>query len=134
MVLYAFWPYSSLCVGIGQEQLAVGDPVFRTGNSRAFIRSEAATLPDIPTVAESVAGYEASSLYGVGAPRGTPAEIVNTLNREINAALADPKIKTRLAELGGTVVAGQPAEFGHSLASEVAKWARVINFAGMKPG
>ena len=95
-------------------------------------RSEA--LPDVPTVDDTLPGYEASSLYGIGAPKGAPAQIVRALNTEINAALADPKINVRLADLGGTVVAGQPSEFGERLAQEVAKWAKVIKFAGMKVG
>jgi tripartite-type tricarboxylate transporter receptor subunit TctC len=79
-------------------------------------RSE--VLPDIPTVGEYVPGYEASSLYGVAAPRNTPAEIVDKLNREINAAFADPAMKTRLADLGGIVLAGSPADFGKLIAVE----------------
>ena len=94
-------------------------------------RSEA--LPDIPTVGEFVPGYEASAWYGVGAPRSTPPEIIDKLNREINAALADPKIKARLADLGGTVLAGSPADFGKLIAEETEKWGKVVKFSGMKP-
>ena len=94
-------------------------------------RSEA--LPDIPTVGEFVPGYEASAWYGVGAPKNTPAEIVDKLNKEINAALADPKIKARLADLGGTVLAGSPADFGKLIAEETEKWAKVIRAANIKP-
>src|SRR5262245_30359398 len=79
-------------------------------------RSQA--LPDVPTVAEFVPGYEASSWYGIGAPAGTPAEIVNKLNKEINAALVDPKLKARLADLGGTVIAGSSSDFGRFIAAE----------------
>jgi tripartite-type tricarboxylate transporter receptor subunit TctC len=93
-------------------------------------RSEA--LPDIPTVAEFVPGYEASSWYGVGAPKATPAEIVDKLNKEINAGLADPKIKARLADLGGEVLALSPADFGAMIADETEKWAKVIKSAGIK--
>ena len=93
-------------------------------------RSEA--LPDIPTVGEFVPGYEASAWHGIGAPKNTPAEIVDRLNREINAGLADPKIKARLAELGGTVLAGSPADFGKLIADETEKWAKVIRAANIK--
>ena len=81
---------------------------------------------------EFVPGYEASAWYGVGAPRNTPAEIVDKLNREINAGLADPKIKARLADLGGTVLAGSPAEFGKLIADETEKWGKVIRAANIK--
>ena len=95
-------------------------------------RSDA--LPDIPTVADFVPGYEASAWFGVGAPKNTPAEIVDRLNKEINAALADPKIKARLADLGGTALVGSPADFGKLIADETEKWGKVIKFAGnIKP-
>src|SRR5207253_560019 len=94
-------------------------------------RSEA--LPDIPTVGDFLPGYEASQWYGVGAPKNTPTEIVDKLNKEINAALADPKIKARIADLGGTVLALSPAEFGKLIAEETEKWAKVVKFAGIKP-
>ena len=90
-------------------------------------------LPDIPTVGEFVPGYEASSWHGVGVPKDTPAEIVEKLNQEINVALADPKIKARLVDLGGTVLAGSPADFGKLIAEDTEKWAKVIKFAGIKP-
>ena len=107
----------------------------RAGKLRALAvttatRSEA--LPDIPTVGEFVPGYEASTWYGVGAPKNTPAEIVDKLNKEINAALADPKIKARLADLGGTVLAGSPADFGKLIADETEKWGKVIRAANIK--
>ena len=108
----------------------------RAGKLRALAvttatRSEA--LPDIPTVGEFVPGYEASRWFGIGAPRNTPAEIVDKLNKEINAGLADPKIKARLADLGGTVLAGSPADFGKLIADETEKWAKVIRAANIKP-
>ena len=78
-------------------------------------------------------GYEASAWFGVGAPKNTPAEIVDKLNKEINAGLADPKMKARFADLGGTVLAGSPADFGKLIADETEKWAKVIKFAGIKP-
>ena len=108
----------------------------RAGKLRALavttaVRSD--ELPDVPTVGEFVPGYEASAWYGIGAPKGTSADIVDRLNRETNAALADPKIKARLAEFGGTVLAGSPADFGTFIAVETEKWAKVVTFAGIKP-
>jgi tripartite-type tricarboxylate transporter receptor subunit TctC len=108
----------------------------RAGKLRALAvttatRSDA--LPDIPTVGEFVPGYEASGWFGVGAPKATPAEIVDQLNKEINAGLADPKMKARLADLGGTVLAGSPADFGKLIAEETEKWGKVVKFAGIKP-
>jgi tripartite-type tricarboxylate transporter receptor subunit TctC len=94
-------------------------------------RSEA--LADVPTVGEFVPGYEASSWFGVGAPANTPVEIVEKLNTEINAALADPKIKARLTDLGATGLVGSPADFGKFIAEETEKWAEVVKFAGIKP-
>jgi tripartite-type tricarboxylate transporter receptor subunit TctC len=89
-------------------------------------------LPDIPTVAEFVPGYEASGFAGIGAPRKTPADIIDMLNKELNAGLADSNVKTRIVELGGTVLGGSPAEFGTILSEAIEKWARVIKFAGIK--
>src|SRR5262249_37136160 len=108
----------------------------RAGNLRALAvttatRSEA--LPDIPTVGEFVAGYEASAFYGLGGPKNTPAEIIDRLNMAINATLADPKMQARLADLGSTVLAGSPADFGKLIADETEKWGKVIKFANIKP-
>src|SRR5262249_46384553 len=89
-------------------------------------------LPDVPTIADFVPGYEASGFAGVGAPRGTPAEIINLLNKELNAGLADANVRARIEELGGTVLGGTPAEFGTILVEAVEKWAKVIKFAGIK--
>ena len=89
-------------------------------------------LPDIPTLAEFVPGYEASGFAGIGAPRNTPTEIIDMLNKEVNAGLADSNIKNRIVELGGTVLGGSPAEFGTILSEAIEKWARVIKFAGIK--
>ena len=89
-------------------------------------------LPDIPTVSEFVPGYEASFWHGLGAPKGTPAEIVDKLNKEVNAALTDRTIKVRLAGLGGAVLPGLPTDFGHLIDEETDKWAKVIRFAGIK--
>ena len=94
-------------------------------------RSDA--LPDIPTVGEFLPGYEASTWYGVGAPKATPAEIVDKLNREFNAGLADPNIKLRLADLGGVPMPKTPPDFGKFLVDETEKWAKVVKFAGLKP-
>jgi tripartite-type tricarboxylate transporter receptor subunit TctC len=107
----------------------------RAGRLRALAvttetRSEA--LPDIPSVGEFLPGYEASNWFGVGAPKATPAEVVDKLNKEINAGLADPNIKARLADLGSTPLVGSPADFGKFIADETEKWAKVIKFAGIK--
>ena len=108
----------------------------RTGNVRGLAVTGSTrldALPDLPTVADSVPGYEASSLYGIGAPRNTPAEVIDKLNKEVNAALADPKLKARLADLGGTPFGGSSAEFGKLMADETEKWGKVVKFAGIKP-
>jgi tripartite-type tricarboxylate transporter receptor subunit TctC len=115
--------------------IVVSIEYIRAGRLRALAvtaatRSEA--LPDVPTVDEFVPGYEASGWSGLGAPKATPAEIVEKLNKEINAALADPKIKARLADLGGAPLVGSPVEFGKFIADETEKWAKVIKFAGIK--
>jgi tripartite-type tricarboxylate transporter receptor subunit TctC len=89
-------------------------------------------LPDTPTVADFVPGYEASGFAGIGAPRGTPAELIELLNKELNAGLADSKIKGRIVELGGTVLGGSPAAFGTILTEAIEKWTKVIKFAGIK--
>ena len=89
-------------------------------------------LPDIPTLGEFLPGFEASAWFGVGAPKATPAEIVDKLNKAINAALADPKLMARLADLGGTVLAGSPADFGKLIADETEKWGKVIRAANIK--
>jgi tripartite-type tricarboxylate transporter receptor subunit TctC len=94
-------------------------------------RSE--VLPDLPTVADFVPGYEASAWYGVGVPKGTPDDIVDKLNKEINAILADPKAKARLADLGASLLAGSPADFGKLVADETEKWGKVVKFSGAKP-
>ena len=93
-------------------------------------RSE--TLPDLPTVADFVPGYEATSWYGLGAPKGTPAEIVEKLNREVNAILADAKTKARFAELGASLLPGSAADFGKLVADETEKWGKVVKFSGAK--
>jgi tripartite-type tricarboxylate transporter receptor subunit TctC len=108
----------------------------RAGKLRALAVTTATrspALPDVPSVAEFVPGYDASSWHGICAPRNTPAEVVERLNTEINAGLADPMLKERLASLGGTDTPGTPADFGRFLAEETEKWAKVVKFAGLKP-
>jgi tripartite-type tricarboxylate transporter receptor subunit TctC len=90
-------------------------------------------LPDIPTVGDFVPGFEASALFGLGAPRNTPLDIIQRLNTEVNSGLADPKMKARLAELAGVVLAGSPADFGKLIADETEKWGKVVKFSGAKP-
>jgi len=124
----------------GQTQVMFISPVgsieyIRAGTLRALAvttatRSEA--LPDIPTVGDFVPGYEASAWFGVGVPNGTPAEIVDKLNKEINAGLADPRMKARLAGLGASVLAGSPADFGKLIVDETEKWGKVIRAANIK--
>jgi tripartite-type tricarboxylate transporter receptor subunit TctC len=107
----------------------------RSGKLRALAVTTAARLdvfPDVPTVGDFVPGYEASGFAGMGVPRNTPADIIALLNRELNAGLADAKIRARITELGGTPLGGSPAGFGTMLSEAVEKWARVIKFAGIK--
>jgi len=108
----------------------------RAGKLRALAvstQSRVNVLPDIPTVGESVPGYQASGWQGIGAPRNTPTETVDKLNLAINAGLADANIKARLGDLGGTVLSGSPADFAKLIAEETETWARVIKLAGIKP-
>ena len=107
----------------------------RAGKLRALAlttETRSPVLPDVPTVAEFVPGYESSYWTGVGAPKNTPSEIVDKLNKEINAALADPKITARLTDLGSKPLAGSPADFGKLIADEIEKWGKVVKFAGVK--
>jgi tripartite-type tricarboxylate transporter receptor subunit TctC len=107
----------------------------RAGKLRALAVTTATRsdeLAEVPTVGEFVPGYEASAWYGLGAPKGTPAEIVETLNKETNAALADPTIKARLADFGGRALVGSPVDFGRLIAEETEKWAKVVKFANIK--
>lgn len=125
----------------GRVQVLFANPAqpmqyIKAGKLRALAittatRSEA--LPDIPTVGEFVPGYEASSIFGLGAPRNTPVEIIERLNKEINAALSDANFKARLAELDGSGLAGSPADFGKLIADETEKWRKVIRLANIKP-
>src|SRR5215471_11356603 len=107
----------------------------RTGDLRALgvttaTRSE--TLPDVSAIGDFLPGYEASGITGLGAPKNTPADIIETLNKEVNAGLGDPKIKARLGDLGATALAGSPADFGKLIADETEKWGKVVKFVGVK--
>jgi tripartite-type tricarboxylate transporter receptor subunit TctC len=107
----------------------------QAGRVRALAATSAmrsAEFPDVPTVSEFLPGYEASAWFGVGAPNNTPVEVVDRLNKEINAGLADPKVQARLADLGGASLAGSPADFHKLIADETGKWSKVIRFAGIK--
>jgi tripartite-type tricarboxylate transporter receptor subunit TctC len=125
----------------GQVQVMFIGPVgsiqyIRDGKLRALAvttATRAEALPDIPTVGDFVPGFEASSWFGIGAPRNTPPEIVHQLNKEVSAGLVDPKITARLAELGGTALAGSPADFGQLIVDETEKWGKVIRAANVKP-
>jgi tripartite-type tricarboxylate transporter receptor subunit TctC len=89
-------------------------------------------LPDVPAVAETVPGYEASALFGMGAPKKTPPEVIEKLNKEVNAVLAEPEIRKRLIELGGEPLIGTPEAFGAMIAAETEKWEKVVKFSGAK--
>jgi tripartite-type tricarboxylate transporter receptor subunit TctC len=107
----------------------------KAGKLRALAVTPAKRLdvfPDVPSVGEFLPGYEATGFAGIGAPKATPAAIIDLLNKELNAGLADPRIKARIEELGGTVVGGTPAEFAKIIADATEKWAKVIKFAGIK--
>jgi tripartite-type tricarboxylate transporter receptor subunit TctC len=123
-------------VQIGFQTLPSSVEYIRAHKLRALAVTTATrsgALPDLPTVGEFVPGYEAPTWYGLGAPKATSAEIVEKLNKEINAALADPNIKTRVADLGGDVLALSPADFGKLIAAETEKWGKVIRAANIKP-
>jgi tripartite-type tricarboxylate transporter receptor subunit TctC len=125
----------------GQVQVIFGTmpaviALIKSGKLRALAVTTAArseALPDVPSIGEFVPGYEASQWYGIGAPKGTPAEVIERLNRETNAVLADAKMQARLAELGASVLPGSPADFGKLNADETAKWAKVVKLSGAKP-
>src|SRR3984893_3032311 len=108
----------------------------RTGKLRALAVTTATVSeprPEIPTVPKFVPGYEASAFMGIGAPKNPPAEIIDRLNKEINAGLADPKVKARFSDLGANVVPGSPVDFGKLIADDTEKWAKVVKFSGAKP-
>jgi tripartite-type tricarboxylate transporter receptor subunit TctC len=140
-VPYAGGPPAITDLLAGQVQVLF-DPIsssighIRAGKLRALAVTTAKrqdTLPDIPTVGDFVPGYEATAWQGIGAPRNTPIEIIEKLNKEINAALADPKIKARLSDLGNAPMPMTPADFGQFIAAETEKWGKVVKFAGLKP-
>jgi tripartite-type tricarboxylate transporter receptor subunit TctC len=139
-------PYRGAASGLtdllgGQVQVMFSDVPssiahIKSGKLRALgvttaTRSE--VLPDVPTVGDFIPGYEASAFFGIGAPKATSSEIVERLNKEINAALADPNIKARLADLGATALILSPAEFEKFLAEQTQKWAKVVRFSGARP-
>jgi len=108
----------------------------RSGALRALAVTSATrsqALPDLPTVGEFLPGYEASAWYGIAAPKSTPSEIVDKLNKEINAGLADPRIKARFADLASNVIPGSPTDFGKLVEDEIEKWGKVVRFSGAKP-
>jgi tripartite-type tricarboxylate transporter receptor subunit TctC len=119
--------FAGLAVSIGYIKAGKLHPLAVTTMNRSEL------LPDIPTVAEFVPGYELIVWYGVGAPENTPPEIISKLNNEINAALASPVMKARLADQGATPLPGSPADFGKLIADETQKWAKVIRAANIKP-
>jgi len=129
---------SDLITGVVQvafDNLPSSIELIRSSKVRALAVTTTARselLPDVPTVSDFLPGYEASAWFGVGAPSGTPAEIVQKLNKELNAAFADPRTKARIAEVGGTPLPGSPGDFGGFIAKEVEKWDRVVEFAGVK--
>jgi tripartite-type tricarboxylate transporter receptor subunit TctC len=124
----------------GQVQVMFVSPVvamehIKTGRLRVLAvttvkRDE--MLPDVPSVADTVPGYESSAWFGIGTPRGTPDEIVMALNKAVNAGLADSRMRARYADLGGGIVASTPSEFGKLIAEETEKWGKVVKFAGLK--
>ena len=125
----------------GQVQCALPPIPLAIANIRADkLRALAVTsatrsdaVPDVPAVAEFVPGFEASIWHGIGAPRKTPTAIINKLNNQINAALADPRMKERFADLGGAALGGSPTDFGTLIADEIAKWGKVIQVANINP-
>ncbi len=125
----------------GQVQVIFGTmpaviALIKSGKLRALgvtTATRSSELPDVPSIGEFVPGYEASQWYGIGAPKSTPADVIERLNRETNAVLADPKMQARLAELGASVLSGSPADFGKLIVDETAKWAKVVKISGAKP-
>ena len=125
----------------GQVQVVFGSlpaslQYVRAGKVRALAvttTTRAGALPNLPIAADVVPGYEASTWYGIVAPKNTPAEIIERLNREINAGLADPALRKRLGELGGMAIGGSPADLGRLIAGETEKWGKVIRAANIKP-
>ncbi len=138
-------PYNGVAPGLtdllgGQVQMMLADlsalEYIKAGKLRALAVTEAkrsAFLPDVPAVAEFVPGYDATTWYGIGAPRKTPVQVIDLLNREINASLADPTVQSRLEAVGYTPFPNSPVQFGKFIAAETEKWAKVIRMANIKP-
>jgi tripartite-type tricarboxylate transporter receptor subunit TctC len=123
-------------VQVGFDTMPASIEYVRAGKLRALAVStvtRSQTLPDLPTVSEFVPGYESSGYFGLGAPGKTPAEIIDKLNREVNAGLADPKLRAQLTDLGGMILAGSPADFRKLIDDETEKWGKVIRAANIKP-
>ena len=123
-------------VQVGFDTMPASIAYVRAGKLRALAVStvtRSQTLPDLPTVSEFVPGYELSGYFGLGAPGKTPAEIIDKLNREVNAGLADPKLRAQLTDLGGMILAGSPADFRKLIDDETEKWGKVIRAANIKP-
>jgi len=131
--------YADLMIGkvdVTFDNLSSSIELVRGGKLRALAvtsTTPSEALPGVPTVAEFLPGYEASAWYGIAVPVGTPAEIVERLNKELNAAFVDPRMKARIADLGGTPLPGSPADFGKLISEETEKWAKVVKFSGAKP-
>ena len=122
-------------VVLGFDNLSGSIAHIRSGRLRALpvtTDKRSAVLPDVPTVAETVPGFEASAWFGLAAPRGTPSKVIDRLNKEVNAALADPKLQSQLVEMGNTLIPGPPADLGRLFADEVEKWRKVIKFSGAR--
>jgi tripartite-type tricarboxylate transporter receptor subunit TctC len=119
--------FGSMSVSISHISAGTVRPLAVTTMARS------AALPDLPSVSEFIPGYEASAVWGLGAPRNTPVEIIDKLNKEINAALAEPKLKGRFTEMGISALAGSPADFGKLIAAETEKWGKVVKFANIRP-
>jgi tripartite-type tricarboxylate transporter receptor subunit TctC len=122
-------------VQLGFDTMPASIEYIRAGKLRALgvaTLARSKTLPDLPSVSEFVPGYESSAFFGVGAPAKTPIKIVEKLSHEINAGLADPKLKGQLADLGGIILGGSPADFRKLISEETEKWAKVIRAAGIK--
>ena len=123
-------------VQFGIDVLTGSLPHIRSGALRGLAmlsKTRSDMLPNVPTIGETVAGYEASGWFGLGAPKGTPPDIIERLNRDINAGLENPSVKARLADVAATPLLFTPTEFGAYMAAEVEKWSKVVKFASIKP-
>ena len=116
-----------------RTNLVYSDPNLKLRGLAVTSAARSEVLPDLPTVADFLPGYEASAWYGLGAPKGTPDEIIDKVNKAMNAILADPKSQARFRELGASLLPGSPADFGKLLAEETEKWGKVVRFSGAKP-